>query len=42
MKRNALMLAKTAKILGMPVVLTSSMEEPDDSLDHRLRQTGGG
>lgn len=26
-KRNALMLAKTAKILGMPVVLTSSMEE---------------
>lgn len=27
MKRNALMLAKTAKILGMPVVLTSSMEE---------------
>ncbi|MDO6477360.1 isochorismatase family protein [Alteromonas sp. 1_MG-2023] len=27
MKRNALMLAKTAKILNMPVVLTSSMEE---------------
>ncbi|UXT50162.1 isochorismatase family protein [Agrobacterium tumefaciens] len=27
MKRNALMLAKTAKILQMPVVLTSSMEE---------------
>ncbi|MEL4279973.1 MULTISPECIES: isochorismatase family protein [Shewanella] len=27
MKRNALMLAKTAKILKMPVVLTSSMEE---------------
>lgn len=27
MKRNALMLAKTAKILGMPVVLTSSMVE---------------
>lgn len=27
MKRNALMLAQTAKILNMPVVLTSSMEE---------------
>lgn len=27
LKRNALMLAKTARILGMPVVLTSSMEE---------------
>jgi len=27
MKRNALMLAKTARILSMPVVLTSSMEE---------------
>lgn len=27
MKRNAVMLAKTAKILNMPVVLTSSMEE---------------
>ncbi|MFG0456082.1 isochorismatase family protein [Shewanella mangrovisoli] len=27
MKRNALMLAKTAQILKMPVVLTSSMEE---------------
>lgn len=27
MKRNALMLAKTAAILKMPVVLTSSMEE---------------
>jgi nicotinamidase-related amidase len=27
MKRNALMLAKTAKILGIPTVLTSSMEE---------------
>lgn len=27
MKRNALMIAKTAKILNMPVVLTSSMEE---------------
>lgn len=27
MKRHALMLAKTAKILGMPVVLTSSMED---------------
>jgi nicotinamidase-related amidase len=27
MKRNALMLAKTASILGMPVVMTSSMEE---------------
>ncbi len=27
LKRNALMLAKTAKILNMPVVLTSSMEE---------------
>ena len=27
MKRNALMLAKTAGILNMPVVLTSSMEE---------------
>ena len=27
MKRNALMLAKTAKILKMPTVLTSSMEE---------------
>ncbi len=27
LKRNALMLAKTASILGMPVVLTSSMEE---------------
>ena len=27
MKRNALMLAKTAQILNMPVVLTSSMEE---------------
>lgn len=27
LKRNAVMLAKTAKILGMPVVLTSSMEE---------------
>ncbi|MBV8124373.1 MAG: isochorismatase family protein [Burkholderiaceae bacterium] len=27
MKRNALMLAKSAKILRMPVVLTSSMEE---------------
>jgi nicotinamidase-related amidase len=27
MKRNALMLAKTAKILKLPVVLTSSMEE---------------
>lgn len=27
MKRNALMLAKTAKILNIPVVLTSSMEE---------------
>ncbi|MGF6472639.1 isochorismatase family protein [Paraburkholderia youngii] len=27
MKRNALMLAKTASILRMPVVLTSSMEE---------------
>ncbi|MGY5790889.1 isochorismatase family protein len=27
MKRHALMLAKTAKILKMPVVLTSSMEE---------------
>ncbi|MCD6671447.1 MAG: isochorismatase family protein [Burkholderiaceae bacterium] len=27
MKRNALMLAKTASILNMPVVLTSSMEE---------------
>lgn len=27
LKRNALMLAKTAKILKMPVVLTSSMEE---------------
>ncbi|SFL63173.1 Nicotinamidase-related amidase [Bradyrhizobium sp. NFR13] len=27
MKRNALMLAKTARILKMPVVLTSSMEE---------------
>lgn len=27
MKRNALMLAKTAQILRMPVVLTSSMEE---------------
>src|SRR5690606_279880 len=29
MKRNALMLAKTARILKMPVVLTSSMEEYD-------------
>jgi nicotinamidase-related amidase len=27
LKRNALMLAKTAKILKMPTVLTSSMEE---------------
>jgi len=27
MKRNALMLAQTAKILNMPVVLTASMEE---------------
>ncbi len=27
MKRNAVMLAKTAKILDMPVVLTASMEE---------------
>ena len=27
LKRNALMLAKTAKILNIPVVLTSSMEE---------------
>ncbi|MGV7123105.1 isochorismatase family protein [Sphingopyxis sp. 550A] len=27
MKRNALMLAKTARILNMPVVLTSSMED---------------
>ncbi|MCY1301819.1 hypothetical protein D9M68_559510 [compost metagenome] len=27
MKRNALMLANTARILKMPVVLTSSMEE---------------
>ena len=27
LKRNALMLAKTAKILKIPVVLTSSMEE---------------
>jgi len=27
LKRNALMLAQTAKILNMPVVLTSSMEE---------------
>lgn len=27
MKRNALMLAKVAKIYGMPVVVTSSMEE---------------
>ncbi len=27
MKRNALMLAKTAAILGIPTVLTSSMEE---------------
>ena len=27
MKRNALMLAKTARILEMPIVLTSSMEE---------------
>lgn len=27
MKRNALMLAKTAKILNLPTVLTSSMEE---------------
>lgn len=27
LKRNALMLAKSAAILGMPVVLTSSMEE---------------
>ncbi|MDR2296741.1 MAG: isochorismatase family protein [Comamonas sp.] len=27
LKRNALMLAKTARILNMPVVLTSSMEE---------------
>jgi nicotinamidase-related amidase len=27
LKRNAIMLAKTAKILNMPVVLTSSMEE---------------
>lgn len=27
MKRNAVMLAKTAQILNMPVVLTSSMEE---------------
>lgn len=27
LKRNALMLAETAKILSMPVVLTSSMEE---------------
>lgn len=27
MKRNALMLAQTAKVLKMPVVLTSSMEE---------------
>lgn len=27
MKRNAVMLAKTAKILKMPVVMTSSMEE---------------
>lgn len=27
MKRNALMLARTAKVLGMPVVLTSSMED---------------
>jgi nicotinamidase-related amidase len=27
MKRNALMLAKTAKIMKLPVVLTSSMEE---------------
>ena len=27
LKRNALMLARTARILGMPVVLTSSMEE---------------
>lgn len=27
LKRNALMLARTAKILGIPVVLTSSMEE---------------
>lgn len=29
LKRNALMLAKTAKILNIPVVLTSSMEEYD-------------
>ncbi|MFC4761689.1 isochorismatase family protein [Dyella koreensis] len=27
LKRNALMLAETAKILNMPVILTSSMEE---------------
>lgn len=27
MKRNALLLAKTAKILDMPVVLTTSMED---------------
>jgi nicotinamidase-related amidase len=27
MKRNALMLARTARILKMPVVLTSSMED---------------
>ena len=27
MKRNALMLAQTARILKLPVVLTSSMEE---------------
>lgn len=27
LKRNTLMLAKTAKILGIPVVITSSMEE---------------
>lgn len=27
MKHNALMLAQTARILKMPVVLTSSMEE---------------
>ena len=27
MKRNALMLARTAKILKLPTVLTSSMEE---------------
>ena len=41
MKKNALMLAKSAKAIGMPVILTSSMEEHAqgrllDELEHIL------